>query len=153
MNKNTGFTLIEVLVSVVIISIGLLGMAALMLTSLKQENSAVMQTQAMQSGASVIEKLRSVPGESFVSDFGSIPAAVDCENSDCTPSQLRDYYIREWKCLLDEYAKQCNIDEDLVVLPQSDAKIVSNNGMVTISMKWFSNVSSKEQVWEVQSNE
>ena len=65
MNRNEGFTLIEVLVSVVIVSIGLLGMAALMLTSLKQENNAVMQTQAMQSGASVIEKLRSLPGESF----------------------------------------------------------------------------------------
>ena len=94
-----------------------------------------------------------LPGESFVSDFGTIPSAVDCEDSDCTPSQLRDYYVREWKCLLDEYAEQCDIDENLVVLPQSDAKIVSNNGMVTISMKWYSNVSAKEQTWEVQSNE
>lgn len=153
MIKNKGFTLIEVLVSVVIISIGLLGMAALMITSLKQENSAVMQTQAMQSGASVIEKLRSVPGESFVSDFENLPAATDCEDSDCSPSELRNYYVREWKCLLGSYAGQCNIDEDLVVLPEGDAKIVYNNNMVTITMKWFSNVTGEEHFWEVQSDE
>jgi type IV pilus assembly protein PilV len=151
--QNGGFTLIEVLVSVVIISIGLLGMASLMITSLKQSNAEVMQTQAMQSGASMIEKLRSLPNVSFVSSFDSIPSPVDCEESDCSTESMRDYYIREWKCLLGNYVEKCNIDADLVVLPEGDAKIVSDNGLITITIKWLNIVTGDEYSWEVQSDD
>ena len=45
-HRQTGFTLIEVMIAVLIFSIGLMGMAALMVLSVKTNQSAYLRTQA-----------------------------------------------------------------------------------------------------------
>jgi type IV pilus assembly protein PilV len=40
MNKNAGFTLIEVLIAMLVLAVGLLGLAGLQATSLKNNQSA-----------------------------------------------------------------------------------------------------------------
>ncbi|MEH6368551.1 MAG: type IV pilus modification protein PilV, partial [Pseudomonas marincola] len=46
LTQQRGFTLIEVLIAVVILSIGLLGMATLMMTSVQASQSAYLRGQA-----------------------------------------------------------------------------------------------------------
>lgn len=56
--KQQGMTLIEVLVTTVIISIGLLGVAALQLTSLKSNQESYVRSQAAMLAADLLDRMR-----------------------------------------------------------------------------------------------
>ncbi|HIP53594.1 MAG TPA: type IV pilus modification protein PilV [Chromatiales bacterium] len=61
--KQTGFSLIEVLVSVFILAIGLLGLAGLQSTGLKANGSAYMLTQATALANDMVDRMRAnMPG-------------------------------------------------------------------------------------------
>jgi len=54
-----GFTLVEVLVTVVVISVGLLGIAALQTTSLRSNHESYLRTQATAFADDIIDRIRS----------------------------------------------------------------------------------------------
>lgn len=58
MNKQQGFTLIEVLIAVVILAVGLLGMASLSLSSLQSSQGAALRSQASSLAGDLGERLR-----------------------------------------------------------------------------------------------
>lgn len=150
MNKNLGFTLIEVLIALFILSIAVLGAGTIMVNNIRQENNSLIMTQTMDSANSLIERMRTMPSENFVSDYDSIPNAIDCTNKTCNVSQMKNYYIYQWKCILGHYQNTCNnTDPNAVILPNGDAKITEQNGNVTIDFKWNNNGSEKN--WSVQS--
>jgi type IV pilus assembly protein PilV len=55
---NKGFTLIEVLVALVVLCIGLLGVAALQLTSLKSNHGSAMRSQATYLAYDIVDRMR-----------------------------------------------------------------------------------------------
>jgi type IV pilus assembly protein PilV len=59
--KEKGFTLIEVLVSLLILSIGIFGMLAVIVTSLQMNSSSVYRTIAAQQAYAMAETLRANP--------------------------------------------------------------------------------------------
>ena len=58
MQKQTGFTLIEVLVTVVILAVGLLGLAGLQATSLKFNSTAYQRSQATSLAYDIADRMR-----------------------------------------------------------------------------------------------
>src|SRR5687768_17421752 len=56
-----GFTLVEVLVTVVLISVGLLGLAALQLTTLRGNHDAYARSQASILAANILDCMRTNP--------------------------------------------------------------------------------------------
>src|SRR5918999_807642 len=56
--KESGFTLLEVLVALVVLSLGLLGVYGLQLTSLKNNDSAYLRSQATLYAYEIIDRLR-----------------------------------------------------------------------------------------------
>jgi len=56
--KTTGFTLVEVLVTVVILSLGLLGLAGLQLSSLRDNTSAEQRGKAAQLVYDMVDRMR-----------------------------------------------------------------------------------------------
>jgi type IV pilus assembly protein PilV len=62
--RQRGLSLIEVLVAVVIISLGLLGMAGLQASSMRGSQSAVYRAQAVQFAADMAERMRANLGDS-----------------------------------------------------------------------------------------
>lgn len=56
--RETGMTLIEVLVTLVLISVGLLGVAALQMTSLRNNHEAYFRSQASILAADILERIR-----------------------------------------------------------------------------------------------
>jgi type IV pilus assembly protein PilV len=60
--RSQGFTLIEALVALVVLSIGLLGVAALQLTSLRSNHGSAMRSQATFLAYDIIDRMRANRG-------------------------------------------------------------------------------------------
>jgi len=105
---SAGFSLLEVLIALVILSVGLLGIAALMSTALKSNDSAYMRTQATVMAYNIIDRMRAnMPGVNNLAYVVSMPAnastatvyPVTCigAGAGCTSSTLATYDINQWE--------------------------------------------------------
>lgn len=56
--RQSGFTLLEVLIAILVISIGLLGLAGLMASSMRNSHSAYQRTQATWLAYDIIDRMR-----------------------------------------------------------------------------------------------
>lgn len=98
-----GFSLVEVLVALAVLSIGLLGLAALQTTGLKFNHQSYERTQAVIQAYDIIDRMRankSGGGATINTAYenvalGTAPAASECTSS-CTGDQLAQYDIRKW---------------------------------------------------------
>lgn len=66
-----GFSLVEVLVAVLVLSVGLLGLAALQVTGLRASDSARMRTEASMAAYDLADRLRADPAAFFAMGQGS----------------------------------------------------------------------------------
>jgi type IV pilus assembly protein PilV len=100
-----GFTLIEAMVAVVVLSIGMLGIAALIATLIQRNNTSIYGTVAAAAANDIMEKIRANPtGYSngtyftYLSTFGAAPAALPaCDTSSCTPDNVAAYDAVKWE--------------------------------------------------------
>ena len=101
MKTNAGFTLIEVLIAMVVLAVGLLGLAALQTTSLKNNQSAYFRSQATQLAYDITDRMRTnklgVAAGNY--NLGSA-GARDCALNTCTTAQMAAYDIAEWNAAL-----------------------------------------------------
>lgn len=70
--RQQGFSLIEVLVSLIVICIGVLGMVALQSRSLVQTQDSVLRNNAIMLAGDLIEMMRSNPGGALAGDLFSV---------------------------------------------------------------------------------
>ena len=110
MNKNRqtmrGFTLTEVLVTLVVLGIGLLGLAGLQARSLQHNNNAYQRTQATFLAYDILDRMRANPVGIEEGRYNSIetwalsgsPACAS--GNDCAPEQLAENDAHEWATLL-----------------------------------------------------
>ncbi|MGH8397364.1 MAG: type IV pilus modification protein PilV [Gammaproteobacteria bacterium] len=147
MNKtpaSSGFSLLEVLIALVILSVGLLGIAGLMSTSLKSNDSAYMQSQATVLAYNMIDRMRAnmtgTIGLTYNVAMPATPApsgstACTGAGAGCASPALAAYNIAQW-----EY--------DLATaLPQGRGAIntVPNGGVYTVTIKVLWNDSRANQ--------
>jgi len=99
-NRAAGFTLMEILVSVIVLSIGLLGVAGLQFNSLRGNQDALHASLAVMLVAEGTDRLRAnVPGaDAGAYDVIVGPSASDpgCTASACAPAALADHDAYEW---------------------------------------------------------
>jgi type IV pilus assembly protein PilV len=77
--RQTGFGLIEVLISLLIVSIGLLGIAALQVTAVKNVGSSMERSQAVIQTYSYMDILRAKRSQAVISGL-DMPLTCDPEN-------------------------------------------------------------------------
>ena len=110
--QATGFSLIESLIALIIVSIGLLGLAALQTVALRNTQTANIASQATISAHDMIERMRANP-TGMRSKTYNIPtptANSDCyTTTGCTPDELAKNDTYEW------------VDELTRTIPQSSA--------------------------------
>lgn len=110
--SNQGFTLIEVLVAVLVLSLGVLGAAGMQLASLQGSREAKQQTIAMQFGRELGEKLRGNKAIAIKSNAadnpyivninfdkgGAVPSAsVNCAINECADAKnMAAWEIQDW---------------------------------------------------------
>jgi type IV pilus assembly protein PilV len=108
-NKSSGFTLLEVMIALVIFSVGLLGLAGIQAIALKNNSTAYMRTIAMQQSYNMSDLIRahkSADG-SIVSTFSNLTTTLlsapskDCNADDnttnCAPSEMAQFDIYHWQ--------------------------------------------------------
>ena len=148
---SKGFSLVEVLIALLVLSIGLLGLANLQGQSISSSYNAHLRTQATSLARSVIDRMRAnrelaAETTSYRTVFTEPPASAgaDCSVSDCTPEQMASYDMREWKCNLGMYASEdasgevCEGLVSQVVLPSGEGQIEQEpvTGQTKVTVRW-----------------
>ena len=103
--RITGFSLLEVLISLVILSVGLLGIAGLMTGTLKSNDSAYMRTQATSLAYNILDRMRANSPATIAWKYQfTMPAAAatganptSCDTGACTSDQLAAYDLDQWE--------------------------------------------------------
>ncbi len=96
-NRNSGFSLLEVLIASLVFSFGLAGFAALLLASISGASVARTDGSAALAAADLAEQLRMNPAA--IQRYLEPPELVSqvCNGTvECTPEQQADYDFRLW---------------------------------------------------------
>lgn len=127
-----GFSMIEVLVAILIVSVGLIGMALLQSMALKYSQSSNYRTQAVNLSSNLLEQVRANRAEasSYVGSFSALSGTCASTGSSVTSAT----FMNEWRC---QMHKQLG----------SGAKAVVSrtNNQIQVQITWA------DSWWEVQS--
>jgi len=105
-HQQTGFTLLEVLIAFVILSVGLLGIVNLQAMSKKFTHQAMQRTIAVSLAESIIERIRTNPGAIQIYEnlaepgddaIASEPTPVCSGTAVCTIAEIAAHDIWEWQ--------------------------------------------------------
>ena len=137
--RQRGFTMIEVLIAVIVMAIGLLGLAGLQATGIRNNHTAYLRSQATLLAYDIVDRMRAsrsraVANLNQLSSYGvSVGESVsssgtDCTSGYCSPSAMANYDLWQWKDSLSQ------------VLPLGDGSVTvaMNGGIVTltIAVQW-----------------
>lgn len=104
MSRQRGFSLIEVLVAVLIFSIGLLGLASLMVMSTRSNQSAYMRTQVAFLAQSMADRMSANPVGVWKGDYNTTypnSTTQTCNaTTGCSPAALANYDQQMWSAQL-----------------------------------------------------
>lgn len=160
-HRQTGFSMIEVLISLLVLSIGLLGLAFLQGQGMKYNTDAYLRTQATILAYDIVDRMRANSSASGSGGYSvSSKSAVDatktaydscksstcyCDKSDgsviCTTSNLAVYDLGKW------YEAQESL---MPVDPLNPSTISKSVNTHTITIKWIERDSLRQQVWVVE---
>ncbi len=149
-----GFSLVEVLVALLVLSVGLLGLAALQTTSLRYNTESYFRTQATYLAYDIIDRMRTnslgVTGMNYdVPNSGSASVAMSstaaCGTGSCSTSDLAKYDLGQW------YARMGQVLPGSTIPAANLATITRTAGnQVTIIINWVERDILQTQTWTVQ---
>jgi type IV pilus assembly protein PilV len=119
MHRESGFSLLEVLITIVILAIGLLGMAGLTAASIRNNHGSYHRTQAVWLAYDIADRMRANRQKALEGDYNT-------QLGDAEPggASVSDGDLGQWKAALS-------------ALPEGDGAVnVNNDGQVTITVQW-----------------
>jgi len=146
MNKSNGFTLIEVLIAALVLSVGLLGLAGLQAASIKNNLSAYNRSQATQLAYDMADRMRAnknasldpatgnvIAGSTYLTmDLADAAAQASCAAvTGCSGAQMAENDLFQWNAALTG------------TLPSGTGTItvVAATRVFTITVNWDDNAS------------
>ncbi len=94
-----GYTLIETLISLFILTTALLGLGTLYNLSLQSSHGAILHDFATLQAADMAERIRGNPGAAVEGHYLGLsgePSGADCTTTHCTPEEMARFDFREW---------------------------------------------------------
>lgn len=115
--KQSGYSLVEVLVATVIIAVGILGIAGLQVISIQQNRSALFRAEATKHAANILDRIRvnKLVAYGPVTLADAPATSLNCRDtgtaaSSCTRDQMKTFDLTWWKCSIN----QLNADGTLI---------------------------------------
>ncbi|GAB3280569.1 hypothetical protein GCM10027297_18720 [Parahaliea aestuarii] len=154
MRAGGGFTLIEVLIAFVILSIGLLGIVSLQALSKVSQHQSMQRTRAVTVADDLLERIRANPQGMTTYTAGSVvyggstlsAPAANCNTASCTTVELATHDLWEFEQALDgagETVVSGGATRSVGGLVQPQACIVftpdsgkTNTGILNIIVQW-----------------
>lgn len=121
-----GFTLIEVLISVLVLSVGLLGLAALQATAIRFNDSAQLRSMAVFQASNMIDRMRvnltGVKAGNYNNLSGTPSNAPSCTVCSTADTATRDLYL--WNTA------------NAQLLPAGQGVVTGNGSVFTVTVRW-----------------
>ena len=101
--NNRGFTLLEVLIAVVVLSIGLLGIAGLQSFGQQSNHSSYLRSQATALANDMIDRMRANRAGVQNGDYNAVDTTAStysdpgCEGATCSSSEMAQYDMYDWQ--------------------------------------------------------
>lgn len=139
-----GAGLIEVMIAMLIFTIGVLSLATMQIASKRSIYEAEQRSMATALARDISERMRSNPNQlnayvvNNIGDEGSLLTVPDpnCMSSNCTPAQLAAYDLADWEAQLVGAAElQGSTNTGGLVSPR--ACITNSSGQVAIAIAWL----------------
>ena len=123
--KQRGFSLMETMVALLVISIGLLGIASLQGTSMKQTASSLNHSQAVWIAYDMADRIRVNPAGA--ADYAGIDTETgyqqNCMSSECSAAQMATADAADWA-------------QSLQGLPAGRGMITGDASRLTVTVMW-----------------
>ena len=155
MKVQRGFSMIELLISVLIMSIGVLGMAGLQTLSLQQNRSALLQGEAGLLVNDILDRIRANPSSDYSGiALNTVPGSTtNCVGSICSEVEMMNFDRTQWLCSInstDAAGVQHTVCGDFGVTgtmpggqcvaltdPCAGGSIVLAGGIYTVTVQWL----------------
>ena len=128
MRRQNGFTLLEVLVTVVVLAFGLLGLAGLHVVGQRMNDISQIRSQATILANDIMDRMRANPNgvsaDGYEITIPSTAPSNDCQSSSCSATEMAELDMYEWGQLLQTY------------LPAGTGAITQNGDIFTITLSW-----------------
>lgn len=143
--RSSGFSLIEVLVSVLIMAVGILGVAGMQVLSLQQNRNALLRDQALQAGNDILDRMRANPLSTYAPVLiTAVPASnVNCVDNSCDRNEMAEFDIAQWKCRMNPidpdgtiYSVCAGFNITAASLPGGQGSISKTGLLYEITVKW-----------------
>ncbi len=125
-HHSDGFTLVEVLVAVAVLSIGIFGLIALESTALRMNQDAYIRSQVTVLIYDIADKMRSNMSADYGSATVASAACVSYSGSptSCSASQVAGNDLYDWQTAISR------------ILPVGSGAISSSGAITTVKVEW-----------------
>ena len=142
-----GFTLLETLVCLTVLSIGLLGLLKMQVTAVRMNDSSYLRGQAALLAYNILDRMRM---NTDVAEAGEYELALTAAPEEappvcvgvgagCDTSQLARFDLAQWKCQLGNWNAHQTCAEVLKIrgaLPMGDGAIALDETTATVTVEW-----------------
>lgn len=127
-----GFSLIEVLITIVILSFGLLGIASMLLNGMKMNNASYLRSVATQQAYDMGDRIRANSAGAMAGNYNAItypPAATctNCTSASCSPANIAASDGCNWN------------KENAALLPMGQGAVTRDGTDFIVTVSWDNN--------------
>jgi type IV pilus assembly protein PilV len=134
--------MVEVMVSMAVLSVGLLGLAGLQAAGARANYNAFLHSQAAMISQDMFERIRGNTAGNYVMGMGTVlpVGASDClgTGQNCDADSLARYDLVFLKCTTGAIAVDACVNRGIgAQLPGGDASIAVAGNVYTLTIQWF----------------